>query len=289
MLSIFQNDLRNLKCFSLTCYRVTAEYDITIPPLLRRMSHLEELSLFLHLLNISTFISGTHLDNEILIHMPRLHTFTFYIGSKNDVDPAVHVCGDDIEQTFTNIKYGQVGCMVDYFYQCYMVHRVFSLPTRFNRLTHITNNIPNIVFNSVTDLKLQDRIPFKQEFFIRLARAFPFLKNLSITNIWSPFSSLHDQKLCDKTWCSIIEYSHLMFLDVKSAHSDYLEQFLNGKKTYLPCITKLKVAYNALKMVTENFTKDEMRRNCSRMEQLIIERPIVYSENIYLYFPFLRI
>ena len=45
MLSIFQDDLPNLKCFSLTCYFGTREYENLIIPLLRRMTYLEELTL----------------------------------------------------------------------------------------------------------------------------------------------------------------------------------------------------------------------------------------------------
>ena len=184
---IFQDDLPNLKCFSLTCYNRTREYDNQIVPLLRRMSHLEELTLYIHILGGSTFISGTHLDNEILIHMPRLHTFTFYIASENVIaDPAIRISNSDIERTFTNIKHRQVACMVDYFDPCKMICRVFSLPFKFHRLEDIGNNIPNIVFNSVTHLKLWDKDEFKHEFFVRLARAFPFLKSLSINNIRPP-------------------------------------------------------------------------------------------------------
>jgi len=154
------------------------------------MSNLEELTLYLRILGGSTFISGTHLDNEILIHMPRLHTFTFYIISENAIADAaaIRISNSDIEQTFTNIEHKAlsdrpVTCMVDYFEHYKMICRVFSLPFKFHLLEHIGNNIPNIVFNSVTDLKLRDTYAFKHEFFVRLARAFPFLKNLSIWNI----------------------------------------------------------------------------------------------------------
>jgi hypothetical protein len=41
----FQDNLPNLKCFSLTCYDGTREYDNLIISLFRRMSHLEELTL----------------------------------------------------------------------------------------------------------------------------------------------------------------------------------------------------------------------------------------------------
>jgi hypothetical protein len=43
----FQVDLPNLKCFSLTSYRRTQEYEIHVLPLLRRLTYLEELTLYL--------------------------------------------------------------------------------------------------------------------------------------------------------------------------------------------------------------------------------------------------
>lgn len=85
----------------------------------------------------------------------------------------------------------------------------------------------------------------------------------------------------------MIEYPHLIFLDVRQAHSYYIEHFLNETKTRLHCLTNLEVTYKKLEKVTEYFTKDEMRRNCGRVTQLLIESPTVYPENIYRYFPLL--
>jgi len=152
------------------------------------MSHLEEFTLYIRIFDRSTFITGTHLDNEIFIHMPRLHTFTFYIASENAItDPPIRMSNSDIEQSFPNLEHRQVACMVDYFISLNVICRVFSLLFKFDRLERITNNIPKIIFNSVTHLKLWDKDPFKHEFFVRLSRAFPFLKNLSIWNIQPPY------------------------------------------------------------------------------------------------------
>jgi len=90
-----------------------------------------------------------------------------------------------------------------------------------------------------------------------------------------------------KDWYSIIEYRHLISLDIEGVNSYYVEHFLNGTKTHLPRLTELIISYENLKMVTENFTRDEMRRNCARVKRLIAERPIVYSKDVYSYFPLL--
>ncbi|CAF3701396.1 unnamed protein product [Rotaria sp. Silwood1] len=283
-------DLPNLKCFSLTSYHSTVGFNTVVVPLLRRMSYLEELTLYIRIWNRLTFIAGTYLDNEILIHMPKLHTFTFYIASKNDnPDPAIRISNDDIQRTFTNKEHRPMTSMVDYFDPYKMICRIFSLPFKFHRLDDIGNNIPNIVFNSVTHLKLWDKDEFKHEFFIRLARAFPFLKNLSIWNIKPPFLGTPKYHLRYKDWCSIIEYPHLISLDIECVNTYYVEHFLNEEKAHLPHLTELKVCYDSLKFVTKNFTRDKTRRNCARIKRLIVENPITYPKDVYRYFPLLAV
>jgi hypothetical protein len=251
------------------------------------MSCLEELTLYIHILDGSTFISGTHLDNEILIHMPRLHTFTFYFASEKDiVDPSIRISTSDIERTFTNIKHRQMASMVDYRHAKRLICRVFSLPFKFDRLVNITNNLPDIIFNSVTHLSLRDKYPFNYEFFIRLVRAFPFLKHLSINTILSPHWRCHvDHR--NKDWCSIVEYPLLISLDIESANDYYAEHFLNETKTHLPRLTELKIRYEDLEMVTKNFTRNETRRNCAKVKRLIAEHYMAYPKDVYHYFPLL--
>lgn len=254
------------------------------------MSYLEELILYIRIFRGSPFISGTHLDNEILIHMPRLHTFAFCFTSINDiVDSTIRVSNSDIERTFTNLQHRPVACMVDYFASIKMICRVFTLPFKFDRLEDITNNIPNIVFNSVTRLKLHDKYPFKHEFFIRLNRAFPFLKKLSIDTILAPNWRCNEYHLRHKDWCSIIQYPHLISLDIESANSYYAEHFLNETKTHLPSLTELKIRYEDLEMVTENFTRNKTRRNCAKVNRLNIQYYMVYSKDVYDYFPLLSL
>ncbi len=66
--------------------------------------------------------------------------------------------------------------MVDYFDSFKMICCVFSLPFKFHRLQDITNNIPNIVFNSVTHLELWDNIHSNMNFSFDLLELFHFLK-----------------------------------------------------------------------------------------------------------------
>ncbi|CAF1388865.1 unnamed protein product [Adineta ricciae] len=283
------NDLPNFKCFSLTCYKCFKGFNNPIVPLLQCMKYLEDLSLYLHIYGGSTFISGTCLDNEILVYLPQLHSFTFYIASNNAItNSATRVLHSDIEQTFKNLRHWQVAFMVDYFEPYKMICRVFSLPFKFHLLEHIGNNIPNIIFNSVTHLKLWDKDPFRYEFFCRLTRAFPFLKNLSICNIKPSFLGQR-YHLRDKDWCSIVEYPHLISLDIERANISYVEQFLNETKTHLPNLIELKATYMSLEDVTKNFTQDQTRRNCAGVKRLFVDMPMVYKDCVYRYFPSLRV
>ncbi|CAF4785575.1 unnamed protein product [Rotaria sp. Silwood1] len=98
------NDLPSLKCFSLTCYDEIDAYDNQVIPILRRMTYLEKLTLYICIHNRSTFVDGTNLHKDILIHMPRLHKFSFHIYTEIQFDDSVHHLSDnDIQQTFTDI------------------------------------------------------------------------------------------------------------------------------------------------------------------------------------------
>ena len=67
------------------------------------MSHLEKLTLYLRVENRDRFIDGTHLQDEILVHMPQLNSFIFYISTNvNTVGLINHPTGEDIQRTFTN-------------------------------------------------------------------------------------------------------------------------------------------------------------------------------------------
>jgi hypothetical protein len=250
------------------------------------MSHLEELTLHVCILNRPTFVDGIHLQNEILIHMPRLDKLTFYINTTNKINGPIHrLCNDDIQRTFSNINHRQVISIVDYFGTYRAACHVFSLPFPFYRLEWITNNLPAIVFSSVTHLRLSDRVPFKHEFFIRIAQSFPSLQYLFVQNIRSPLWNFDNHFSINDHPCSIVEYPHLTSLNIEFVNIDYVDQFLNESKTHLSCLTELTIRFDALKNVTENFTRDATRRNCTKVKRLIVSDPIDFSEDVYRYFP----
>ncbi|CAF3240512.1 unnamed protein product [Rotaria sp. Silwood2] len=277
--------LQNLKCFSLTSYHVTCHYERSVFPLLRRITNLERLTLYLCVRNDYSFVNDTHLNDEILLYMPQLHTFIFYISTETVVCDLIHPkSNDDMQKPFINTKYGQMAYITESFYMFDNMCHIYSLPFAFTHLRRIGNKFPNIVFDNVTHLVAYDITPMKHEFFMRISQDFPVLKCLSIQNRMYQ-SSNRDEFMCDNYAAySIIEYPYLISLDFMCAHMDYVLQFLLETKTQLPHLTELKVKYRHLTAVTMKFTRDGTRRNCSKVKRLIFEKPARFSEDIYQYF-----
>ncbi|CAF3331759.1 unnamed protein product [Rotaria sp. Silwood1] len=290
-LSIIHNtdDLFNLKCFSLTCYNLTNEYDNRVIPLFRRMKNLEKLTLYIRLVNLSTFVDGTHLHKKILMHMPQLHAFTFYISTMIEFNDSFHLLVDnDLQQTFTNIGYYQTSSTVNYCRESKAICHVFSLPFTFNRLEMITNRFPTIIFHHVTYLQVFDKVQFKHKFFNRIAKAFSLLKYFTIS---SKLLSLIDFNKYEYDYIQsypIIQFSHLISLNMMVQNPYYIEQFLLNTKTHLPRLIELKLSYSHLKNVTKNFTRDATRHNCANIKRLIFCDTCDFPTKFSYYFPFLN-
>ncbi|CAF1116686.1 unnamed protein product [Adineta steineri] len=272
-----QNNLLRLKYFSLTCYNDTYTYDNRVIPLLHRMPNLEQLLLCLTIRNHNGLIDGTHLQNEILIYMPLLNNFACDIRTRNLNNGSLPtLSNDDIQQTLSNIRYGPMMGSIRYFStNSYLCH-IFTLPFAFDRLQCLTNNFPNAIFDRVCYLSIQDELPFEHEFFIRLSHAFPSLKHLIVMNRTA-------QQNNNQSY-SLIEFKNLNYLSVAAADISYLEQFLLDTRTYLPSLAELHVEYTNLKTVTEDFTKDATRFNCTKIKKLYTGVNLMHLND---YFPLL--
>ncbi|CAF4820460.1 unnamed protein product [Rotaria sp. Silwood1] len=279
--------LPNMKYFSLTCRCSNDEYDTHVVPLLRRMFNLEELNLNIINEKRSSFVDGTQINEKILIHMPPLSKFTFYISTKTKRKHMVHhLSNHDIEQTFFNIGYEQVCCFLTRITTS-AICNIFSLPFVFDYLEYVGNTLPSMTFSRVTKLMVHDILPFSHEFFIGIARFFPLLKTMRVLNIHPQLQMSHKLNSNDNQLHSIVEYPFLISLSLFYTHIDYVEQFLNKTKTHLPRFTELTVDYDQLRIVTENFTRDTTRLNCVNVKKLIFEKSIVHSKDFYTYFPLL--
>ncbi|CAF4440375.1 unnamed protein product [Rotaria sp. Silwood2] len=159
----------------------------------------------------------------------------------------------------------------------------------FDVLDYIGNTFPNIIFDLVRSLSVQDGVPFEHEFFSRIAWSFPLLKELIVFNHTSQLPISNKLNSNDnQLYSTIIEYPCLTSLCLEFAHVDYVDQFLNDTKTHLPHLTKLTVSYNKLRSITKDFTNDRTRRNCKNVKRLNTDNEMrLHSKDIYAYFPLL--
>jgi hypothetical protein len=134
---------------------------------------------------------------------------------------------------------------------------------------------------------VHDIMPFGHEFFLRIARFFPFLKILSVINF-------ELEPMMDDYWnidnnplYSIVEYPNLISLDLRWSRIPYIEDFLDPKRTHLPRLTKLAVYYDGLEMATIGFTRESRQRVCAQVKELFFERALVHTKHFYNYFPLL--
>ncbi|CAF1154908.1 unnamed protein product [Rotaria sordida] len=297
------NDLPNLKYFSLKFESLTNEYDNQVVPLLHRMYNLQDLTLYIQIKERNRLVDGIQLENDILIHLSKLQRFVFYICTFTSVNhPVTLLSNDDIQRTFSNVKFGQIGCSMNYIDESDIRYHVFSLPFIFDCIGYIGNSFTNTIFNNVTFLCIYDGIPFEHEFFVRLARCFPLLKSLFIIN-WKAQSRDSPEFEHDNTNGSfeVVQYLHLTSLHHPHTHIDYVDQMLNESKTRLPCLTELWIHYDQLKTVTNNFTRDATRLNCINVKELHPDCPINHDDNsdddsikaqskdFHLYFPLLKL
>ncbi|CAF3429032.1 unnamed protein product [Rotaria socialis] len=275
--------LLKLKQFPLTSHRLTSFYDNQVVPLLCRMVNIEDLTLFLNVIrDDSTYIDGTHLYNDVLAFMPQLHKFTFSINTNvlNIDTNIVFLSNDDIQRSFIEKGNRHVGSYVHNRLarmggQCH----IFSLPYQFETYFLMCTDFQGGVFDTVRSMTMIDSYPFEHELFKRVSQHFPFLRSLTLVNSFTQKNKQHSS--------TFIIFPHLEELDITLACVDYAEQFLFEKNTRLPRFLELYIGYETLAMVTNNFTNDLARRNCSQIRRLVIEELYVRPKDFHLYFPLL--
>ena len=149
----------------------------------------------------------------------------------------------------------------------------------------LANSFPGGLFQSVRHIFLYDERPFQHEFFIRLAEACPFLQIVVMEN-----ESPQNHEQCKKSDIDnrnlpIIKFPHLTLLDIVGTHNDYIEQFLDNTKTCLSNNIYLFVDYGSLQTVTNNFTRNTTRINCSKVIKLSMHPKLNTFEYLHDYFP----
>lgn len=274
-------DLPNLKSFSLICYNLIGNYGNEIVPLLHRMLNLEKLTLYLRIDYQYRFIDPIDLPNQFSTHLSRLNSFKFYLSVINNENHFVKYLSNKSK----NMKYEPTSDIIC----CHnneATYHLFTLPFEFIKMFTIGNRFPNIRFNNVIELWVLDILPFEHDFFLRISRAFPLLRNFIVSDIKSVLSN--DIHLSDNIQShEIVKYPHLTALDLTRAGVSCVDQLLNENKTHLPCLKQLRIFYETLRITTENFTRGATRRNCANITRLITNRQFAGTKDYYSYFPLL--
>ena len=231
------------------------------------MINLEELDLNIEVECYETFIDGDTLKKDIMIHMPRLYKFTFNICSTiSHYYQNNFPLNESIAKTFKYFSNNQIITCIDHFRIFSRCH-IYSYPYQWKIYSDITNNFPDRLFTSVTQVSLYDEHPFEHEFFLRISKSFPFMKQLKARNLKAQQNkSNNDNKIL-----SIIKYPNLIRLDLLRTHDDYVELFLFDMKMSLPNNFRFRGNYQSLKRVTYDFTRYMPGNNCTKLAALTVE------------------
>ncbi|CAF1053357.1 unnamed protein product [Rotaria sordida] len=271
--------IEHLQSFALILKSVLLSYNNFLIPLLHRMINLEELNLCFISHNTS-IIDGNDLEMNIMNYMTKLKIFKFNIHSIIPFNNQINLPSNEyIQHTFKNfINKNQIISSIDSFPKANQFHcHIYSCPYIWLDYNNITNNFRDGSFESVRKLSLVDERPFEHEFFLRIAKSFPSVRRLHVHN-------REPQKNKNQQW-SIIEYPYLIELNLLQTHDNYVEQFLNNNKLSLVKNISLHVDYNTLQKLTDNFTSDTTRLNCSKMKYLTLyNQPQICSPNFKDYF-----
>jgi hypothetical protein len=247
------------------------------------MINIEDLTLFLNVIRSNTtYIDGTHLYNDILAFMPLLHKFTFSIKTNvlNTDTELLFPSADDVKHSFIEKGNRHVGSYVHNTLsgmhgQCH----VFSLPYQFDTYLLTNNSFQGDIFFTVRSMTILDLYPLEHQLFQKISHHFPFLRNLTFINYMRQNNKQHSS--------TFVTFPYLEELDITRTNVDYVEQFLFEKNTRLPRLLKLHISYETLAMVTNNFTNDLVRLNCSQIRRLVTKELYVRPKDFHLCFPLL--
>ncbi|CAF3336829.1 unnamed protein product [Rotaria socialis] len=275
--------LPKLKYLSLTAPSFTCCYDTQIVPLLCRMINLEELKLYLSVARFdSTYVDGIQLYDQFLICMTHLKKFTFCINTEvfNDKVRVEFPSNEDIQRSFIGRGYQQVTSYVRTNLMktegyCFL----YSVPYDFEDFVQLNNSYQGGKFQAVRQLTMHDKIPFEHKLFKLISEDFPFLRFLYLSN-------RHPQQ--DKQHSStLITFPYLTSLYLQYAHVDYVELFLLKNNAHLPRLLNLRIEYESLTTITNNFTNNVTYFNFDRLRSLDVCQAFVRPENFHQYFPLL--
>jgi hypothetical protein len=254
------------------------------------MGNLEKLHLFLSISVEETLIDGYHLKHKILNHMSRLNEFTFDICSIMDInDEIILPSKEDIQNTFKDFQYTQIISYMDRFLesnecQCH----IYTYPSQISYYQYISNKFPGGYYPCVRIVSLYDEYPFEHEFFLRLVQSFPLIEKLVLVNRKPQQHQQSYKSMNNSCHLSVVEYSHLIELDIEHVYDDYIEEFLCDTKTCFRKNISLRILDYSLLRVTKDFTREDTRMNCTKVESLWPGGEWRSSKSFQEYFPLIK-
>ena len=227
-------------------------------------------------------MDGKQLYDDVLSSMTQLQKLSFSMHTQliNDNVEMKLPSNNDIRKSFIELGYKHI----DVFgHTDFVNHRaeshIYSIPYQFKTFEFMISAFQGGKFDQVRTLHMFDRRPFEHRLFQIIARDFPVLQRLLITN-WE------EQQVKDRSG-ELITFSHLFQLGLGKSHIDYAMEFLSNGIIVLPRLTSLTITYQSLATVTNNFTNNQARLICSKITRLRTHEPFVRPNNFHLYFPLL--
>ncbi|CAF4684742.1 unnamed protein product, partial [Rotaria socialis] len=217
---------------------------------------IKELNLHLVVYCEKRFIDDYDLKRNIISHLLQLNKFVFNIQSRLPLNDQAYLSSNEhCQRSFNGFKNNKIISCVDYFPDRKEGHcHIYSYPYPAKYYEYITNNFQDGLFKYVREVSLYDERPFEHEFFIKIAKSFPFMEKLTVYNNKPQMNKFDERSKDDNRHLSVIQYPYLRLLDLFDAHDDYAEQFLLEFKTCLPIKLDLHVYFSTLRRVTHNFT-----------------------------------
>ncbi|CAF3149865.1 unnamed protein product [Rotaria sp. Silwood2] len=153
-----------------------------------------------------------------------------------------------------------------------------------------TNNFPGGLNSYARVVSLYDEHSFEHEFFIQISQSFPFMEKLCVINRHPQNQKQSYRSMNDNQNLSIVIYYSRTELQIVQVYDDYIEEFLLNTKIYLQNNILLDIDYESLQRVTHNnFTRDDTRINCAKINKLDLFEKVEDSKSFQDYFPFAKI
>ena len=178
----------------------------------------------------------------------------------SDATPLYQPSNEEINATFRSWTRFPMQSVVDYWFDGTGICHVYTIPFHRRTLPFMTNRFRRRDFGHVKELLLADYHPFEHDFFHWLAQSCPLLATSRIINM------IAQNKTVQKN--VFVCFKHLTLLSIRRAHPDYVRQFLHEERSRLPTLFTFQVTYENLNLVTDTFTNEKMRHNCSKLHTL---------------------